>query len=152
MLDFINKAMSSLFGSKSERDLKDVKPLVAKINEEYAKLQSLSHDALRDKTKEFQATISAYLKEINANIDELKANADNDPAMDADDKEKIYNEVDKLIKERDTKLEEVLNQILPQAFAVVKETARRFKDNTSICVKATPKDIELSASKAKMET
>ncbi len=145
MLDFINKAMSSLFGSKSERDLKEIKPLVAKINEEYAKLQSLSHDALRNKTQEFQATISAYLKDINANIDELKASAESDPAMDADDKEKIYNEVDKLIKERDAKLEEVLNQILPQAFAVVKETSRRLSENETIEVTATELDKSFAA-------
>jgi preprotein translocase subunit SecA len=145
MIDFINKAMSSLFGSKSDRDLKDVKPLVAQINEEYAKLQNLSHDELRSKTQYFQKVITDYLKEINTNIDELKASADIDPAMDADDKEKIYNEVDKLIKDRDAKLEEVLNQILPQAFAVVKETSRRLSENETIEVTASELDKSFAA-------
>jgi len=144
MLDFINKAVSSIFGNKSDRDVKEVKPLVEQINAEYAKLQSLTHDQLRNKTREFQQKVEEYLKEINAEIAELKNKAENTADLDADEKEQIYNQVDKLGKDRDKKLEEVLQQILPEAFAVVKETASRFSKNDSIEVTATDLDRELA--------
>jgi preprotein translocase subunit SecA len=144
MLDFINKAVSSIFGNKSDRDIKDIKPLVEQINTEYAKLQSLTHDQLRNKTREFQQKVEEYLKEINAEINELKDKAENTVDLDADEKEQLYNQVDKLGKDRDKKLEEVLQQLLPEAFAVVKETARRFSENETIEVTATELDRELA--------
>jgi preprotein translocase subunit SecA len=145
MIDFINKAMSSIFGNKSDRDIKEVKPLVEQINAEYAKLQSLTHDSLRNKTNEFQQKVSEYLKDIHAEIDALKAQPEQNPDMDGDEKERIFNEIDKLGKDRDKKLEEVLQQILPEAFAVVKETARRFSENPLIEVAATELDKSLAA-------
>lgn len=140
MLDFINKTFSSLFGKKSTRDLKDLQPLVVEINQEFEKLQSLSHDELRAKTAFFQATVSDYLKDTQLEINDLQNRVDADPEMDGDEKEKLFLEIDKLNKTRDQKLEEILLKILPSAFAVVKETAKRFATNTVISVEATELD------------
>ncbi len=143
MIDFINKAIASIFGNKSDRDVKQLQPMVAEINTAFDKLQSLSHDQLRNKTQEFKNRVHDYLKELSTEIENLKAQADA-PDMDADEKEKLYNQADKLTKERDEKLEEVLKEILPEAFAVVKETARRFSQNPTLEVAATELDKTLA--------
>lgn len=136
--------MESIFGSKYEKDVKSIKPIVSLINEEYKKLQTLSNDALRAKTTYFKQRIAEYLAETDAEIMALEETVNNDPDMDAGEKEDIYNEVDKLKKARDRQLEEVLNEILPEAFAVVKETARRFTENTTLTATATDLDRDLS--------
>lgn len=141
MLQFLSK----LFGSKSERDIKGIQPLVNKIKEEYEKLASLSNDDLRAKTTEFKDRISDYLKEIDDEINGLKAEADKIEDMEA--KTAIYEKVDKLTKDRDKKLEEILLDILPEAFAVVKDTARRFTENKELEVTATEFDRDLAAKK-----
>ena len=141
------KFLSKLFGSKSERDIKSIQPIVEKIKGEYSKLTNLSHDELRAKTIEFKSRIQEYLKEIDAEIAELKAKAD-DHAVDISEKTAVYEKIDKLKKDRDKKLEEVLADILPEAFAVVKETARRLTENTVLQVTATDFDRELAGRKA----
>ena len=123
MFGFIKK----LFGNKYERDIKTVMPQVDSIKEEYALLESVSNDELRNKTIEFRATIAAFLKEIDQEIDGLKKQVE--AIDDIDQKQDIFTEIDKLGKERDEDIEQVLKDILPQAFAVVKETARRFSEN-----------------------
>ena len=140
------KFLSKLFGSKSERDIKSIQPIVEKIKGEYSKLTNLSHDELRAKTIEFKSRIKEYLKEIDAEIAELKTKAD-DIAVDISEKTEVYEKIDKLNKDRDKKLEEVLADILPEAFAVVKETARRFTENPVLEVTATDFDRELAARK-----
>ena len=140
------KFLSKLFGSKSERDIKAIQPIVNKIKEEYSKLTNLSHDELRAKTLEFKNRILDYLKDIDSEIAELKVKADDDSA-DMSEKTSVYERIDKLTKDRDKKLEEVLEKILPEAFAVVKETARRFTENPVMEVTATDFDRELSARK-----
>src|SRR5690606_5106658 len=140
------KFLSKLFGSKSERDIKSIQPIVEKIKGEYSKLTNLSHDELRAKTIEFKSRIQEYLKDIDAEIAELKSKGD-DHAVDISEKTEIYEKIDKLKKDRDKKLEEVLAEILPEAFAVVKETARRFTENTSIEVTATDVDREIATRK-----
>jgi preprotein translocase subunit SecA len=145
MFNFINKALSSIFGNKSERDIRELKPIVAQINAEFAQLQSLSNDELRNKTIEFQRKINEYLHDIQEKINTLRTQTQQNPDMDGDEKERLFNEIDKTIKERDKKLEEILNQILPQAFAVVKETARRFTENETLEVTATDLDRMLAA-------
>lgn len=146
MLGFLSK----IFGSKSDRDIKHIRPLVDKIKEEFAKLESLSNDELRAKTSDFKQRITAYLADIDQEINSLKTEAEQ-TTVEMAEKNAIYDKVDKLIKERDKKLEEVLMEILPEAFAVVKETARRFTENTSLEVTANDFDRELAAQKGNIE-
>ncbi|MGV3508065.1 MAG: preprotein translocase subunit SecA [Sphingobacteriaceae bacterium] len=143
MLGFLNK----LFGSKSERDIKQLQPIVEKIKAEYPKLASLSDDELRGKTAEFKGIIKDFLAEIDQQISQLKEEAENDQ-LSIHDKTDIYDKVDKLGKDRDKQLEVVLMEILPQAFAVVKETARRLTENKTLEVTATQFDRDLASRKS----
>ncbi|MBI5856572.1 MAG: preprotein translocase subunit SecA [Sphingobacteriales bacterium] len=144
MLGFISKIFG---GSKSEKDVKKIEPLVVKINEHFAAYQSLNNDELRSKTLEFRQRIKEHLTEIDNEIAEKNKAAEELPFNDLMGKDAIYQEVDKLKKERDKKIEEALNEILPEAFAVVKETAKRFKENTEIISTATQHDRDLSVKK-----
>ncbi len=144
MLGFISKIFG---GSKSEKDVKKIEPYVAKINEYFTAYQSLDNDELRGKTQEFRARIKEYLSEIDAEIAAKNTAADELPFNDLTGKDTIYQEVDKLKKERDKKIEEVLEAILPEAFAVVKETARRFKESPEVIATATQLDRDLSVKK-----
>jgi preprotein translocase subunit SecA len=143
MLGFLTK----VFGSKSDRDIKAIQPLVIRINEEYAKLPSLSNDELRAKTVYFKDLIAKSLTEIDGKISQLKLDAENRELALAD-KTAIYDQVDALAKERDTALEAVLSNILPEAFAVVKETSRRFTENKFLEVTATQHDRDYAARRA----
>ncbi len=138
--------LSKLFGSKSERDIKVIMPLVEKIKEEYPKLAGITNDDLRQKTLDFKKTIAEHLKDIDAEIASLKTEAEAE-GLDIQQKTNLYDQVDKLGKERDKELEKVLMDILPEAFAVMKETARRFTENTTIEVTATEFDRNLAARK-----
>ncbi len=144
MLDFINKAVSKIFGSKSQKDIKEITPLLEKAKEEYAKLSSLSNDELRGKSDAFRRRIKDFLSEIDTEIESLRKKVDDNPDLDPDDKEVIYKEVDEKGKERDKELEKVLLEILPEAFAVVKETASRFLKNKTLEATATNLDRDLS--------
>jgi preprotein translocase subunit SecA len=144
------KFLSKLFGSKSERDIKQIQPIVAKIKEEYAKLADITNDELRGKTFAFKERIATYLASIDEQINKLKAQAEADDT-DISVKTDLYDQVDKLIKERDKKLEEVLMEILPEAFAVVKETARRFTENPILEVTALDFDRELATTKTNVQ-
>ncbi|MBN8879422.1 MAG: preprotein translocase subunit SecA [Sphingobacteriales bacterium] len=140
--------LSKLFGgNKSDKDVKKIMPVVEKINQYFASYASLSNDQLRQKTQEFRQRIKEYLKETDDSILAKNKQADELPFSDLTGKDAIYQEVDKLKKERDKKIEEVLNDLLPEAFAVVKETARRFKENTEIVSSATQLDRDLSVKK-----
>ncbi len=141
MFNFFKK----VFGTKYDRDVKEYSPIVETINQHFESYNTLSNDQLRNKSLEFKTRIADFLKEIDDEIEELNKKADE--TADVFEKEDIYNEVDKLVKERDTELEKVLKEILPEAFAVVKETARRFSQNTEIQVTATEHDRELAATK-----
>ncbi|MBC8046041.1 MAG: preprotein translocase subunit SecA, partial [Fimbriimonadaceae bacterium] len=134
-------------GSKHEKDVKAIEPLVGKINAEFAKLSSLSHDELRSKTHEFKVRIKEHLKSIDAEIAKLKAEGE---ALDIDEvgeKDAIYKKIDVEIKDRDKEIEKILFEILPEAFAVVKETAKRFSENGEIIVTANQLDRDLSVTK-----
>jgi len=146
MLTFLSK----IFGSKSERDIKHIQPLVEKIKAEYAKLNTLTNDQLREKTQVFKQRIAEYLSDIDKEIADLKAEAEQE-GVDMADKTAIYDKVDKLGKDRDQKLEEVLMQLLPEAFAVVKETARRFTENPELEVTASDFDREIAAQKTNVQ-
>jgi preprotein translocase subunit SecA len=143
MLNFISK----LFGSKSERDVKAILPLVEKVKAEFAKLDQISHDELRARTIDFKETIKQGLAKIDEEIQAIKDQTENNPDMDVHEKVELYTQLDKLRKDRDTELEVILLNILPEAFAVIKETARRLKDNATIEVTATEFDRNLAANK-----
>jgi preprotein translocase subunit SecA len=144
MIGFISKIFG---GSKSEKDVKTILPLVAAINQNFQSYQALTNDQLRQKTVDFRERISTHLKDIDVEIADTNKRADDLPFDDLVGKDTIYQEVDKLKKNRDQKIEEVLKEILPEAFAVVKETARRFKENTEIVSSATDLDRDLSVVK-----
>ncbi|MDN3585499.1 preprotein translocase subunit SecA [Pedobacter aquatilis] len=146
MLGFLAK----VFGSKSERDIKAIQPLVVKINEEYAKLSSISNDELRAKTIEFKGRISAFLEDIDGRISALKTEAEGEN-LELHEKTALYEQVDALGKERDTELEKVLLEILPEAFAVVKETSRRLSENDYLEVTATQFDRDYAARKSNVK-
>ncbi|MFI5156388.1 MAG: preprotein translocase subunit SecA [Chitinophagales bacterium] len=144
MLGFISKIFG---GNKSEKDIKLIQPLVAEINNHCTTYQSLSHDALRAKTTEFKLRIKEHLQQIDNEIADLNRKAEELPFSDITGKDSLYNEIDRLQKDRDKQIEEILKQLLPEAFAVVKETARRFKENAEIESAATELDRELSIKK-----
>ena len=140
--------LSLFFGSnKSEKDIKRIQPLVVEMNQAFSALQSLTNDELRAKTVEFKGRIKDHLNQIDTQIAELDARAESLPFNDISGKDVIYQQVDALKKERDKQIEEVLKTILPEAFAVVKETARRFKENAEIVVTATELDRDLAVKK-----
>lgn len=143
MLDFFSK----LFGSKSERDVKSIQPIVEKIKAEFAKIGVLSNDELRAKTIEFKETIATGLSGIDSEIQAIKDRTENELDMEVSEKVELYTQLDKLEKDRNKELEDILINILPQAFAVVKETAKRLAENPSIEVTATAFDRELAAKK-----
>jgi len=143
MLDFISK----LFGSKSERDVKSILPIVEKIKAEFAKLGDISNDELRAKTINFKETIASGLSGIDTEIQAIKDRTENEPDLDVNIKVELYTQLDKLEKDRNKELEDILLNILPEAFAVVKETARRFAGNKTIEVTATEFDRELALRK-----
>ena len=139
MIGFLSKLFG---GSKSDKDVKLIQPLVREVNEHFAAMASLSNDELRNKTQEFRARIKEYLVDIDAQIADKKAEADQ--LEDFQDREAIYNDVDKLIKARDQQIEVALKDIMAEAFAVVKETSRRFTNNTEMISTATDLDRELA--------
>jgi preprotein translocase subunit SecA len=126
MIGFISKLFG---GNKSEKDIKNIMPRVEEINQFVTAYQSLPNDALRAKTDEFKQRIKEHLREIDESIAGLGKRAEELPFSDISGKDALYIEMDALKKKRDDLIEEVLDNILPEAFAVVKETARRFKEN-----------------------
>ncbi len=140
--------LSKVFGgNKSDKDVKKIQPLVEKINQHFTGFSGLSNDQLRNKTEEFRQRIKAHLLSTDETIAEKNKEAESLPFNDLVGKDNIYQEVDKLKKARDKQIEEILEEILPEAFAVVKETARRFKENTEIISTATQMDKDLSVKK-----
>ncbi|WP_445737371.1 preprotein translocase subunit SecA [Mariniflexile sp.] len=144
-MSFLNSVLKVFVGDKSKQDVKAITPIVNQIKTFEAAIESLSHDALRAKTAEFKTTIAEAIKPINEQIDSLLVEAEN--TEDIDRREDIYQDVDRLKDEAYKITEDVLNAILPEAFAVVKETAKRFKNNTTLTVTASTFDRELSGSK-----
>src|SRR5579871_4984179 len=139
---------SKLFGgNKSQKDIKIIQPLVGEINNHFNSYQSLTNDQLRNKTQEFKQRIKDHLNTIDTEISELNKKAEELPFSDITGKDAIYNEIDALKKDRDKEIEVALKQLLPEAFAVVKETARRFKENTEIVATANELDKDLSIKK-----
>ncbi len=147
MFKGISDSFKKIFGSKHERDVKTYMPLVEEVNEAFEQLENLSNDELRNKTLEFRERIAAYLSEIDRDMEDIHREAAE--AEDLLHKEELFGEMDKLKEERDKQLEQVLRDILPEAFAVVKETARRFTNNKTLTVTATQHDRDLAATPGK---
>ncbi len=141
-------AISKLFGgNKSEKDVKKITPEVGKINHFFTQYQSLSNDELRGKTADFKQRIATHLTAIDQEIAQKKQAAEELPVDEINSRDIIYKEIDALKKDRDKELEVILLELLPEAFAAVKETSRRFKENESLEVTATELDKTLSIKK-----
>lgn len=136
-----NDLLKKVFGNKAQRDLKEIEPYVAKIKAAYEDIKKLTNDELRQLTDTLKQQIQDYVATELNRIQALKSSVE---ATELEQREKIYAEIDKLEKEITTKLEVVLEQVLPEAFSIVKETARRFTENDETVVTATPFDRELA--------
>ncbi|PVX49316.1 preprotein translocase subunit SecA [Hallella colorans] len=140
-----NKILTSLFGNKSNRDMKLIQPQVEKVKEAYPDIEKLSNDNLRAKSKEIREHVQAAAKPFLEKIEELKAKIEETPI---DEREPIFAEIDKQDKDMLEALEKVLDEVTPVAFSIVKDTARRFAENEEIVVTATDFDRELAANPA----
>ena len=136
--------LSKLFGTKSDRDLKEVKPYLDATLKVYPEIQKLSNDQLRAKTIEFKERIRKEVESEENELATLRQRIEEEYDMPIDEKEEIYKRIDKLEKDSYDKTQKVLNDILPEAFSVVKETARRFAENSEVVVTATDHDRELA--------
>lgn len=137
-----NDVLKKLFGNKAQRDLKEIEPYVDKIKSAYESIKNLSHDELRTKTEELKEKIQLFVAPELNKITELKASIEE---TEIDLREKIYSDIDKLEKEVTEKYEKVLEEILPEAFAIMKDTARRLNENPEIIVIANDFDRDLAA-------
>ena len=149
MFSIISKSVTKIFGTKSDRDIKLISPLVDKIKQAYSKLPSISDDSLRGKSAELKTKIQDFLQEIDTEIDSLRAQGQE--TEDIDEKEKFFEAIDKLNIKRNEQLEIVLLEILPEAFAVIKETARRFTENKKLVVTATIHDKFIASKKSNVQ-
>ena len=142
-MSFLNK----LFGSKSDRDIKTINPQVDQIREAYEIISKLSNDELRGKTTEFRERIYENVEAEELELVSLKDRIEQEFDMDVEEKERIYKKIDELEGEIYKKTQEILNEILPEAFAVVKDTARRFTENNMVEVTANQFDRDMAARK-----
>jgi preprotein translocase subunit SecA len=147
MANLFTKTITSIFGSKSDRDVKLLLPLVQQINRFYDEYKNLTHDELRAKTIEFKDKIAEGLKEYDKSILEIKEELENDLELLPDKKDTLFRQIDALEKDRNKELEKILMNILPEAFAVVKETSSRFTENETLKVTANQRDRDLSIRK-----
>lgn len=138
----LNKILKSLFGDKSTRDMKQIQPFVEKVKATYPEIQALSNDELRAKTKEIQKFVQDAGKEELDKIAKLRETIEETPI---DEREEIFDKIDKLDKVALDKYEEALNEVMPVAFSIIKDTARRFAENEETIVTATDFDRELAA-------
>ena len=140
--------LSKIFGgNKSEKDIKLITPMVGEINKHFTAYKSLTNDELRGKTGEFKTRIAEHLSKMDTQIAQLNQQAEELPFGDINGKDVIYQQIDELKKDRDKEIEEVLESLLPEAFAVVKETARRFSENSELVATASELDRNLSIKK-----
>ena len=139
-----NEFLSSIFGNKATRDMKEIKPWVDKVKAAYPEIAALDNDALRAKTEELKAYIRNSAAEQRAKVEELKASVEN---TELDEREELFAQIDKIEKEILDTYEKALDEVLPVAFSIVKETAKRFSENEEIVVTATEFDRHLAATK-----
>jgi len=144
-MKIINSLLKVFLGDKKSKDIKQMQPLLDQVNAFGPQLQELTHDQLRSKTQEFRNKIKEATAELRKKQEELRASAEQESSLEK--REDIYDEIDKIEDDIYEIEEKVLNDILPEAFAVVRETARRFKENETLEVATTPLDRELSATR-----
>ena len=144
-MSLINSILNVFVGNKSKKDLKEVEGIVEEILSFDNKISSLNHDELRNKTIEFKEGIQSVKESFNQQISLIKEKIDSSSSID--EKDELFQEIDLITEQSNLKVEEKLNEILPEAFAVVKETAKRFKENSQIKVIATTFDMNLSSEK-----
>jgi len=147
----LNKVLKTFLGSKTDRDLKELSPIVDQTNSAYKNLTSLTNDELRAKTTAFKAQIKNYTKDSDDKIVALKNKIEEDSTLSIHDKENIYNEIDALEKKVLEQIEEVLLEIQAEAFAVIKETSRRFAENETVEVTASQMDKDIAAERESVE-
>ncbi|MBP5477479.1 MAG: preprotein translocase subunit SecA [Paludibacteraceae bacterium] len=140
-MDFIG-IISKLFGNKAQRDMREIQPVVEKIKQVYPEIDALSNDDLRLRSQSLMQRISDAVKDKKQQIADLKASIEN---LEIDKREKVYDEVDRLEKEIQEDYKQVLGEILPEAFAIVKSTARRFTESETIVVTANDRDRDMAA-------
>ena len=149
-MSFINSILNVFVGSKSKKDLKEVEEIVKQILTFEKEFSLLSHDELRGKTNFFKDIIKGSRNPFNKKIESLNSKIKSSDNID--EKDEYYTEIDLINEDSNKNVEEVLNEILPQAFAVVKETAKRFKENSKIRVKSNEFDLRLSSEKTYVKT
>ena len=145
-MGLVTGLLKMFFGTKSDKDRKEIEPYVNKIKEIYPQIEQLSNDELRAHSAALQAAVAAYIADDEAQITDLKAKLEN-METSLDEKEEISRKIDHLTEEIDRKIEEKLDEILPEAFAIMKDTARRFTQNSEVVVTATDFDRDLAAEK-----
>ena len=137
-----NSIISKLFGNKAQRDLKEMNPYVKQIKEVYPEIEKLTNDELRSKAKEVEKRIHDYVSEEKEKINKLKEGIEE---IDLEEREVIWEEIDKIEKEISDKFDVILEEVLPVAFSIMKDTARRFTQNEETVVTATQFDKDLAA-------
>ncbi len=143
-MSIINNILGKFLGNKAERDLKEIQPYIDTIKAVYPEIERLSNDELRGRTDEIRNRIKEYVRKEEAEVEELKLKAE-DPKIGVNKKEEFYSRLDKLEKEIDDKFEEILNEVLPEVFSIVKETAKRFTENKVLEVSARDYDKDMAA-------
>jgi len=146
----VGKVIGKFLGNKADRDMREVMPFVDKIKAAYESMPELSNDQLRTRSAALKQQVADFVAEEKSQLEALKTTAE-DPEVDVSEKESIYKQIDKLDEEIDEKYEVVLNEILPEAFALVKETALRFKEHEEVEVTALDYDRTLAAARESIE-
>jgi preprotein translocase subunit SecA len=147
MLSIIKK----VFGSKADRDYKEIKPLLALIQETYESVKNLDNDQLRAKTAHFRQLIQSHIQAEQLESESIRKQLEEKYDLEVEEKERLYGRLDELKKFQNEKIEAVLEEILPEAFSVIKETARRFKEKNEVVVTATDFDRNLAAYRPSVE-
>ncbi|MFO7669412.1 MAG: preprotein translocase subunit SecA [Bacteroidales bacterium] len=146
----LGKIVGKFLGNKADRDMKEVTPYVEKVAGEFDKLHGITNDELRAHSAALKLRIQEYVSEDKRSMEEMKKRAE-DPETDVNEKETLYQEIDKLEARIDEKYEEILNVVLPESFAIIKETARRFKEHSELEVTALDYDRTIAASRDSVE-
>jgi preprotein translocase subunit SecA len=149
-MSIINNILGGLFGNKSEKDISEIQPLLIKINEESERIVKLSNDQLREETTIIRSRINDYVREEREEINNIREKIESEE-IDVGEIEKMYDRIDKIEKEIDVKFEQVMLEVLPVAFAIIKETAGRFKANDKLEVTAQDFDRDLAAARDGIE-
>jgi len=139
---FVNRILGKFLGNKSERDIREITPILNEIKKEYERIKNLSNDGLREESARIKSVIRERIRPDEDEIKSLKEKVDE---VEIQEGEKIYQEIDKIEERIDNKIEEVLNEVLPAAFSVIKETAKRFVENEEVEVLASDFDKDIAA-------